>query len=255
MRRKIVMSTTAVIIGAVAIVGASFVGDIKEGQPTVEKEQGEVVSGLEDDKKSDKEVINELENMHAKPVFKVHESIPPDIVELMKNKSLPENAKGISVNDLAYLELAYKDYNGHTQIGEMIVNKKVAKEVTDIFKEIYDSGFPIEKMELVDMYEASDDKSMLANNSSAFNYRTIAGTNVLSNHGKGVAIDINPFSNPHVVKGVANPKDAQKFADRTLDEKDMIKEGDPVYKAFTSKGWKWGGHWDNPDYQHFEKEI
>ena len=34
----------------------------------------------------------------------------------------------------------------------------------------------------------------------------------------------------------------------------MIKKGDACYKAFTSRGWKWGGNWKNSkDYQHFEK--
>ena len=253
MRKKIVLAGTALVIGGLAIFGASVLN--KYNKEALEKTQEQIVKGLEDNTKSEEPVVDEVEDKKPEPIFKVHEQVPQDIKDLMKGKSMPDNAKGISFEDLAYLELSYKDYNGNTQVGEMVVNKKVAHEVADIFKEIYDSGFPIERMQLVDMYDASDDKSMLDNNSSAFNFRTIAGTNVLSNHGKGLAIDINPFSNPHVVKGITNPKEAQKFADRTLGKKDMIKEGDAVYKAFTSRGWEWGGHWKNPDYQHFEKEI
>ncbi len=153
------------------------------------------------------------------------------------------------------LTITYIDYEGETQVGNLVVNKKVAHEVLDIFKEIYEAKFPIERMDLVDLYDAEDNKSMLANNTSSFNYRAIAGTDVLSNHGKGVAIDINPFYNPHVINGKTSPTEAQKYADRTLNDKGMIKAGDVVHKAFTSRGWTWGGDWKNPDYQHFEKEI
>ncbi|MBE8524836.1 M15 family metallopeptidase, partial [Amycolatopsis sp. H6(2020)] len=34
----------------------------------------------------------------------------------------------------------------------------------------------------------------------------------------------------------------------------MIHAGDVTERAFTSRGWTWGGSWDTPiDYQHFEK--
>ena len=90
-----------------------------------------------------------------------------------------------------------------------------------------------------------------------FCYRTISGTNKVSNHGMGLAIDINPFYNPHVLlnKGTVNPKEASKYANRNLNDKGMIKKDDAVYKAFISRGWTWGGNWKNPDYQHFEKKI
>lgn len=41
---------------------------------------------------------------------------------------------------------------------------------------------------------ANDNKSMSANNTSAFNYRVISGTKKLSNHSYGLAIDINQGS-------------------------------------------------------------
>jgi hypothetical protein len=139
----------------------------------------------------------------------------------------------------------------------MIVHKDLADEVLDIFKDIYYAKFPIEKMKLIDDYNADDHTSMVNNNSSAFCYRTIYGTNKVSNHGMGLAIDINPFYNPHVLlnKGTVNPKEASKYANRDLNDKGMIKKDDAVYKAFISRGWTWGGNWKNPDYQHFEKKI
>ena len=185
-------------------------------------------------------------------VFSIDENIPDKVIETMLGKSLPSREVA---SDLSFLTITYVNFDGDSQIGNLVVNKAVAKDVIDIFKEIYEAKFPIELMILVDAYDADDVKSMLANNTSAFNYRTIAGTTTISNHGKGLAIDINPLFNPHVVNGKTNPSEAQKYSDRSLDVPGMIKEGDVVYNAFIKRGWSWGGHWKNPDYQHFEKEI
>lgn len=191
----------------------------------------------------------------SNPVFTKSE-ITDSLKARMTGKSMKEN-DSISFDDLSYLTITYLDYNGKTQQGEMVVHKKLADEVLDIFKEIYYAKFPIERMNLIDDYNAVDHTSMVNNNSSAFCYRTIAGTNKVSKHGLGVAIDINPFYNPHVLKssGKVNPPEASKYANRSLNAKGMIKKNDAVYKAFTSRGWTWGGNWNNPDYQHFEKSI
>ena len=205
-----------------------------------------------DDKETNDNVENEELN---KPVFKKSD-IPESVKNRMSGKSMPNNAS-ISYDELSYLTISHIDFNGNTREGEMVVNKRLADEVLEIFKEIYDAKFPIEQIRLVDDYDASDYNSMVNNNSSAFCYRTIAGTSKISNHGKGMAIDINPFENPHVLKskGEVNPPEAYRYSDRSLNEKGMIKKDDVVYKAFTKRGWKWGGHWNNPDYQHFEKVV
>ena len=189
------------------------------------------------------------------PIFKKSE-ITDGIKARMEGKSMKEN-NAISYDDLSYLTITHLDYNGNTVQGEMVVHKKLADEVLDIFREIYYAKFPIERMRLVDDYDAIDHASMINNNSSAFCYRTIAGTNTVSNHGMGLAIDINPFYNPHVLKSseTVNPPEASKYADRTLNAKGMIKKNDVVYKAFTSRGWTWGGDWNDSDYQNFEKKI
>ena len=186
------------------------------------------------------------------PAFS-YSSIPEEIKEKILGVSMPKD-EPLSFNDLSYLTLSYYDFNGNTQTGEMIVSKDVASEVIDIFKEIYESKYPIDKIKLIDEYNADDELSMNDNNSSSFCYRTIANTDIISNHGKGLAIDINPLQNPHVVNDAVSPKSALNYKDRTKIQKGMITEGDDLYNAFTKRGWTWGGHWTNPDYQHFEKE-
>lgn len=110
---------------------------------------------------------------------------------------------------------------------------------------------------MIDDYNADDDKSMKANNTSAFCYREIAGTDVLSNHSFGRAIDVNPLQNPQVTsKGKISPEEGRPYVDRSVNRKGMIQKGDDCYNAFVSRGWTWGGDWNSTkDYQHFEKVV
>lgn len=204
--------------------------------------------------------LQEPEWIEVEEVMKKNEltflcsAIPEEIQEDMKDKSLPQNAK-ISEDELVYVKVSYYGFDDKEHIGEIIVNKKLGEEIVEIFKELYENKYPIEKIERIDKYDANDEKSMKANNTSAFCYRTIAGTNKLSNHAKGCAIDINPLQNPQIKNGIVYPSISNPYADRSKNEKGMIKEGDVVYNAFIKRGWDWGGEWKNPDYQHFEKNI
>ena len=129
----------------------------------------------------------------------------------------------------------------------MVVNAAIADEVLEIFQELYAIRYPIEKIRLVDDYDADDERSMADNNSSAFNYRTISGTNKLSNHSRGLAIDINPLYNPYVHSNtgteVCEPANASAYTDRTASFDHKIDEFDPCYQIFTAHGFSWGGNW------------
>ncbi len=195
----------------------------------------------------------EVKEEKIEPVF-MYSEIPDDIKEIMNGKSMPKSAS-ISFEELAYIKLTHYGFDGKTYNGEMVVDKRLAAEVVDIFKELYDKKYPIEKVQLIDEYNADDNLSMNDNNSSAFCYRTIKGTNTISNHGKGMAIDINPFQNPHVIGETTVPAEAFLYSDRTIGDIGIIREGDDCYNAFVKRGWTWGGHWNNPDYQHFEKVL
>ena len=132
----------------------------------------------------------------AMPYRGTASEIPTDIQNLMMGKSMKEGAK-ISFDELAYLRIPQYDFNGNVTDGELVVNKKLADEVLDIFAELFEIRYPIEKMRLVDYYNASDFDSIDDNNTSAFNYRvSTAGTGSLSKHALGCAIDINPQINP-----------------------------------------------------------
>lgn len=200
------------------------------------------------------EFINMEEIMKKDMPTFICSSIPEEIQEDMNGKSMIQGAQ-IKSQDLSYLRVSYYGFDDKEHIGEIIVNKKLGEEVVEIFRELYENKYMIEKIERIDKYNADDVASMEANNTSAFCYRMIAGTNKLSNHAKGCAIDINPMQNPQIKNGIVYPSISQTYADRSKNEKGMIKKGDIVYNAFVKRGWKWGGEWKNPDYQHFEKSI
>jgi len=181
--------------------------------------------------------------------------IPVDILSIIDGNSYKEN-DNISLQDLRYLKMSYIDFNGNYQVGEMIVNKLIAEDILEIFEILYDNGFQIEKMNLVDHYNSDDKASMMDNNTSAFNYRVVEGTTKLSNHAYGVALDINPVQNPYIKGSIISPTNSEKYYDRTDVRKGMIVKGDVCYNAFIDKGFIWGGEWKTiKDYQHFEKEL
>jgi len=175
----------------------------------------------------------------------------------MKQHSWREGCP-VPLEDLSYVELSFWGYDGKVHQGELVVHERVAAQVVQMFGELFAAKFPIEKMRRVDHYEGSDDKSMADNNTSAFNCRKVAGRpGAYSRHAFGLAIDINPLTNPYVTpKGEVSPPEGQRYKDRTLKVPGLIVAGDACHKAFARRGWIWGGAWRRAkDYQHFEVKL
>lgn len=174
------------------------------------------------------------------------------------NNSYQEN-DNISIGELRYLRVLHMGFDGQTHIGELIVNQAIAEDILEIMEELYEQGYPIEKMVLVDEYGADDEQSMSDNNTSSFNYREIAGTSRLSRHSLGLAIDINPRYNPYVKKKdtgevLISPANGTEYADRSKEFAYKIDENDLCCQLFQEHGFTWGGSWNSvKDYQHFEK--
>lgn len=153
-------------------------------------------------------------------------------------------------NQMTIIKVKFNDYNGNDSEGTIVVNKKIAKEVSEIFEEIKNSGFQIEKIIPISEYEWDDDKSMEDNNTSAYNYRFVSNTKKLSNHAYGMAIDINPKYNPMVIKEKISPTNGSY----SKENKGTIMANSEIVKIFKKRGWKWGGDYKSlKDYQHFEK--
>lgn len=160
----------------------------------------------------------------------------------------------IDCDDLCLLKVKYYDFNNKVQNGEIICNKIIYNDLEEIFKELYNNKYQIEKIKLIDEYNYNDILSMEDDNTSCFNYRKILGTDKLSMHSYGLAIDINPLYNPYILEDNSIlPSNGREYADRKKAFKHKIDENDLCYKLFIEHGFIWGGNWEYPDYQHFER--
>ncbi|MBO5335915.1 MAG: M15 family metallopeptidase [Lachnospiraceae bacterium] len=173
---------------------------------------------------------------------------------------------GISYDDLSYVHVLHYDFAGNLAEGELICNRAIAQDFVEIFYELYQNEYQIEKMHLIDEYDGDDTASMEDNNTSCFNYRVVAGSTSLSKHALGLAIDINPLYNPYITyekdetgqitKENVSPVSATAYADREISFPYKIDENDLCYKLFVEHGFTWGGNWNScKDYQHFQKTV
>ena len=158
----------------------------------------------------------------------------------------------VPLRDLRLIRLSYWGFDGTAHEGELVVHRDAADDLVRVFARLYAVRYPIRRMRRIDFYDASDDRSLDADNTSAFNCRPVAGTTRWSQHAYGRAIDINPVENPYVSGNHVSPAAGRPFADRRRRAPGMIHDGDAVVRAFAAVGWGWGGRWRSPtDYQHF----
>jgi hypothetical protein len=158
----------------------------------------------------------------------------------------------VDLDDLRLVSVSYWGFDQAPHTGRLVVNRDAASAIVSALRRLYAARFPIRRMELVDRYGADDERSMRADNTSAFNGRKVPGTGTWSQHAYGRAIDVNPLENPEIANGEVDPPQAAPYVDRSQRVKGMIHAGDVVVRAFATAGWKWGGDWHSlKDYQHF----
>lgn len=230
------------------------ISDTEESVSDIEKESSDnsIESEVNNEENTDK---LSAEEEYIENSFYISE-IPNEIFALMQGKSYKDNCT-VPYEDLRYVHILHKDFEGNTKEGELVVNRLIAEDILEIFRELYNQSYPIEKVKLVDEYNADDEASMSDNNSSAFNFRFISYTTTISKHGLGLAIDINTLYNPYVktVNGALNiePANATEYVDRDKEFEHKIDHNDLCYRLFTEHGFEWGGDWNSAkDYQHFE---
>ena len=184
--------------------------------------------------------------------------IPDSVFLRMQGRSWPEGCT-VRRSDLRYLRLSHFDAEKKEYVGEMVCNKAIANDIVEIFRELYRQKYPIQRIRLIDDYEADDEQAMRDNNTSSFCYRKISGSSKLSKHATGMAVDVNTLYNPYVRSGkdghrIVEPVTATEYVDRRKSFPYKIVKGDLLYRLFIQHGFKWGGSWRTmKDWQHFEK--
>lgn len=155
---------------------------------------------------------------------------------------------------LRRLTVRYWGFDRRAHIGSVVVNTRAVDPLTRVFSRLYLARFPIRKLRPIDAYGGSDERSLAADNTAAFNcrYAVASGPKRWSVHAYGLAVDINPVENPYLEGGRVHPRAGRAYLDRRKVRPGMAVTGGPLVRAFAAIGWKWGGRWTgSPDYQHF----
>lgn len=166
------------------------------------------------------------------------------IDDVFKGKKIPDEI----INQQVLIDIYYYGYDEKIHKGQLVCHFTVEDDILQVFNKLLDDKFPIYSVIPINAFDWDDNKSMLANNTSCFNYRkTQSGK--MSEHAKGLAIDINPFNNPYISR---NKKIYPNGASYNYNAKGTINSNSNIIKFFKEIGWKWGGDWIySKDYQHF----
>jgi peptidoglycan L-alanyl-D-glutamate endopeptidase CwlK len=155
------------------------------------------------------------------------------------------------LDGLCLTDVRYCGFDGRRHTGQFVVHRDLAGELRELFALMERQRFPVAGAAPIVRFGWSDEASMAADNSSAFNYRLIAGTDRLSRHALGRAVDINPRENPAIYPDnrIVPPGAVRRPGNPGTFTKDH-----PVVRAFREMGWRWGGDFTHlRDYHHFEK--
>jgi len=72
----------------------------------------------------------------------------------------------VGLADLRLLTLRHVGFDDRAHTGQLIVHRRHAGDVVEVFRDLYQARFPIRRMQLVDAYGGDDNRSTAADNSS-----------------------------------------------------------------------------------------
>jgi hypothetical protein len=158
----------------------------------------------------------------------------------------------VGLEDLRYLTMSFRGFDGRAHVGDMVVHASAAEMVVEVFRRLFAEDFPIEEMRLVTTADHHALPTGDGNNTASYNCRSARGQKRWSAHAYGLSVDINPFQNPMVRRGLVTPELGWAYVDREHVRPGMLTEDGPAVRAFAEAGWHWGGHWvHSKDYMHF----
>lgn len=158
-------------------------------------------------------------------------------------KFLDDYKKHKIEKDIVDVNIQYYDFNGDIQEGILQVHKDIVEPTKKVFSKLFEMEFPINKIS--PSFNRPDRDIIIDNHTTAYNFRKVAGKDVLSNHAYGRAIDINPKNNP------AKPSSMAEIYDESIEQGKITPE---IVGVFKDEGFRWGGEifGDFKDDHHFE---
>ncbi len=187
------------------------------------------------------------------------EPLPRPMKEQLKARGFWHQGCPVPLSDLRLLTVTQRGWSGRTRTGQLVVNKRAARPLARVFRQIYRLHFPIRHMRFADAYGPRRNLPRDGDVSGSFECREAVpspctggrGTGSWSMHAYGLAIDLNPRENPYVGCGQSRDPAARRYRDRSRHRPGMVTPR--VIAAFRSIGWGWGGSWtgNTKDYMHF----
>jgi len=160
----------------------------------------------------------------------------------------------VDPGDLRAVRFPHFRPDGTRTRGVLVVHRDVVGDVTALVRAAHGTRFPLTQARPVDDFGGDDDASMAADNTSAFNCRTVAGSTTWSQHAYGRAVDVNPVRNPYVRGDRVEPPGGRAWTDRANVRPGMLVEGSAVVVTADRLGWGWGGRWSSgADHQHLSR--
>ena len=153
---------------------------------------------------------------------------------------------------LGIVDVTYYSFDDKLHQGQVVMDKDLLADVKGASDLMTQTRFPVFSVipSMERSFMTDEQKAKTVNNSIGFSYRKVAGTDRLSNHSFGRAIDINPEINPYIKGEYSYGLDYDPAKPGTL-TKDSV-----IVQYFKNRGWIWGGDWtDRKDYMHFEKPL
>ena len=166
-------------------------------------------------------------------------------------------------SSLRYVTVNFWGFDGRRSRGALVVHSTIAARTAQAFTRLYEQHFRIRQMRVMDRTWGHNPKgpgtddyaAMRADNTSAFNCRYVGGQEAsrqYSNHAYGRAIDVNDFENPYRDDRGRIWPDPWFVQHRSPAAGVFPTSSSAPVRAFTALGFRWGGLWSAPDYQHFE---
>ena len=167
----------------------------------------------------------------------------------------------VGLSQLRLLGVRYVGFDGRSHWGELVVNARVAPDLSRVFEKLYAMRFPIHHMQFGDTYGALKNVPRDGDFTASFECRQASSspctktangtTGSWSEHAFGEAIDLNPVENPYVGCGMTRDRTALSYVDRSRVRPGMVTPR--VIEIFRQIGWGWGGSWtgSTKDYMHF----
>jgi hypothetical protein len=176
--------------------------------------------------------------------------LPPSVAKQLKAGGYWHQGCPVALSGLRLLSVSYRDFDGRSQTGQLVVNARAAQPLARAFGRLYRLHFPIRRMSVLPL-DGDVTQSFSCRQAVPSPCVGGSGTGSWSMHAYGLAVDINPRENPYVGCGQSRDPATRRYFDRSVHRRGMVTRR--AIQAFRSVGWGWGGSWtgDTKDYMHF----